>query len=67
VNSIVLTGGGSQLRGLADEIAQATGLPVTTGRGDAGIQLGSHVDEVAMLSSGVTPAVAVGLALRNAA
>jgi type IV pilus assembly protein PilM len=67
VNGIVLSGGGSQLRGLADEIAQATGLPVTTGRGDAGIRIGSHIDEVALLSSGVTPAVAVGLALRSAA
>lgn len=67
VNGIVLSGGGSQLRGLAEEIGQATGLPVTSGRGDAGIRLGSHVDEVALLSSGITPAVAVGLALRSVA
>ncbi len=67
VNGIVLSGGGSQLRGLAEEIGQATGLPVTSGRGDAGIRIGSHVDEVALLSAGITPAVAVGLALRSVA
>ena len=67
VDGVVLSGGGSQLRGLADEIAAATGLPVTSGRGDAGIRVGSRVDEVALLSAGVAPAVAVGLALRSAA
>jgi type IV pilus assembly protein PilM len=61
VAAIVLSGGGSQLRGLAEEIAQATGLPVSTGRADAGIRMGPHIDEVAMMSSGV------GLALRSAA
>jgi type IV pilus assembly protein PilM len=65
VDGVVLSGGGSQLRGLADEIAEATGLPVTTGRGDAGIAIGPGVDETALLSAGVTPAVAVGLALRS--
>jgi type IV pilus assembly protein PilM len=67
VGAIVLSGGGSQLRGLAEEIATATGLPVTSGRGDAGIRIGSQIDEVALLSSGIAPAVAVGLALRSAA
>ncbi|MBW4042759.1 MAG: type IV pilus assembly protein PilM [Acidobacteria bacterium] len=67
VNGIVLSGGGSLLRGLSDEIGRATGLPVTTGRGDAGIRIGHQVDEVALLSSGITPAVAVGLALRSVA
>jgi type IV pilus assembly protein PilM len=67
VTSVVLSGGGSQLRGLAEEIAAATGLPVLPGRGDAGIRIGSRIDEVALLSSGVIPAVAVGLALRGAA
>lgn len=66
VDGVVLSGGGSQLRGLADEIATATGLPVVTGHGDAGVRLGPRVDEVALLSAGVTPAVAVGLALRSA-
>ena len=41
VDGVVLSGGGSQLRGLAGEIADVTGLPVTTGRGDAGIRIGS--------------------------
>jgi type IV pilus assembly protein PilM len=67
VTDVVLSGGGSQLRGLAEEIASATGLPVATGRGDAGIRIGPRVDEVALLSAGVVPAVAVGLALRGAA
>ena len=67
VNGIVLSGGGSLLRGLAEEIGRATGLTVTFGRGDAGIRIGAHIDEVALLSSGITPAVAVGLALRGIA
>ncbi|MGN6446638.1 type IV pilus assembly protein PilM [Amnibacterium sp.] len=67
VTGVVLSGGGSQLRGLAEEIAGATGLPVSAGRGDAGIRVGAQVDEVALLASGVVPAVAVGLALRGAA
>lgn len=66
IDGVVLSGGGAQLRGLADEIASVTGLPVATGHGDAGISVGSRVDEVALLSSGVSPAVAVGLALRSA-
>jgi hypothetical protein len=37
------------------------------GRGDAGIRVGPKIDETALLSSGVVPAVAVGLALRGAA
>jgi type IV pilus assembly protein PilM len=67
VDGVVLSGGGSQLRGLADEIAGATGLRVGYGRGDAGIRIGSRVDEVALLSAGVAPSVAVGLALRSVA
>lgn len=67
VESIVLSGGGAQLRGLAEELAEATGLPVANGHGDAGIRVGPHIDETALLAAGVTPAVAVGLALRSAA
>ena len=67
VDGVVLSGGGAQLRGLAGEIADVTGLPVTSARGDAGITIGPRIDETAMLTAGVTPAVAVGLALRSLA
>ncbi|WP_375389758.1 type IV pilus assembly protein PilM [uncultured Amnibacterium sp.] len=67
VDGVVLSGGGAQLRGLAGEIADVTGLPVVSARGDAGISIGSRIDETAMLAAGVTPAVAVGLALRSMA
>lgn len=67
IHGVVLSGGGSQLRGLAEEIAAATGLPVVRGPGDGGVRIGPRVDEVSLLTAGVTPAVAVGLALRSAA
>lgn len=65
VDGVVLSGGGALLRGLAEEIAEATGLPVVTGHPNAGVLVGPRVDEVALLAAGMTPAVAVGLALRS--
>lgn len=67
VDGVVLSGGGARLRGLADEIAEVTGLPVLTGRGDGGVMVGPRVDEVSLVAAGASPAVAIGLALRSAA
>lgn len=67
VDGVVLSGGGAQLRGLAEEIGETTGLPIVSARGDGGIRLGARIDETSMLLAGVSPAVAVGLALRSVA
>lgn len=67
VDGVVLSGGGSQLLGLARELADATALPVVNGRSDARVRIGSRVDEIGMLAAGAASAVAVGLALGSAA
>ena len=67
VDGIVLSGGGSALRGLSDHVTEATGLPVIIGRADVGFQLGSAVDEASFLAAGAAPTVALGLTLRNVA
>jgi type IV pilus assembly protein PilM len=67
VDGVVLSGGGSMLRGLADQLADATALPVTVGRVDGAFSIGSHVDEASFLAAGASPTVALGLTMRSAA
>ncbi len=67
VDGVVLSGGGSMLRGLADVMAQSTGLPVATSRVDGRFSIGSRVDEASFLAAGAAPAVALGLTIRSAA
>ncbi|MEO7745730.1 MAG: pilus assembly protein PilM, partial [Actinomycetota bacterium] len=64
IQRLVVSGGGSRLRGLADRLAAATRLPVETGNPMLGLRLGKtglsdeQVDFVQPLA-----AVPVGLAL----
>ena len=67
IDGVVLSGGGALLRGLADQIADTTELPVTVGRADSVFTIGSHVDEASFLAAGSAPTVALGLTMRSAA
>jgi type IV pilus assembly protein PilM len=67
IDAIVLSGGGAELRGLAELLAEATDVPVSTGRAADRFTLGSRVDEAAFLAAGPAPAVALGLTMRSAA
>jgi type IV pilus assembly protein PilM len=67
VDGVVLSGGGALLRGLVDEIARGTGLPVSIGDAGSSFHLGSGVDEASFLAAGTGPTVALGLTMRSAA
>ncbi|RIX30311.1 type IV pilus assembly protein PilM [Amnibacterium setariae] len=67
VDGVVLSGGGSMLRGLTEAIASATGLPVVISRPAGRFTVGGHVDEASFLAAGAAPAVALGLTIRSAA
>lgn len=66
VDGVVLSGGGASMHGLADFVAQSTGLPVLTANPTDGFSFGSHVDEAGLLAAGSAPTVALGLTLRSA-
>lgn len=67
VGGVVLSGGGAMLRGLAEQLQSATGLPITIARPDALFTLGSGIDEASFLAAGASPSVALGLTIRSAA
>jgi type IV pilus assembly protein PilM len=67
IDGIVLSGGGAELRGLAELLAETTDLAVSTGRAADRFTLGSRIDEAALLAAGPAPAVALGLTMRSAA
>lgn len=67
VDGIVISGGGAMLRGLAEQLAETTGLAVSVGRVDSSFSVGSHVDEASFLAAGTAPTVALALTLRSAA
>ncbi|WP_082110204.1 type IV pilus assembly protein PilM [Demequina phytophila] len=66
VERVVLTGGGSQLRGLGQSLASATRLPVMLGEPLAGMNLGKKVDATQLQGRESSLAVAVGLGMRSA-
>ena len=67
VESIVVTGGGAQLPGFMNALADVTRLPVTLGDPLANLTLGRGVDRQHLDTARATYSVAVGLALGSAA
>jgi type IV pilus assembly protein PilM len=67
VHRIVLTGGGAQLRGLADALAEMTRLEVVAGDPFASVALARGLDANDLRQNGASFAVAFGLALGSAA
>lgn len=66
VERVVLTGGGSQMRGLGQALASATRLPVVIGEPFAGVKLGKKVDMRPIAGREHAFATVVGLAMRSA-
>ena len=67
VDGVVLSGGGAMLRGLAEALAEGSGLAVTMSRPAGRFTIGGRVDEASFLAAGASPAVALGLTIRSAA
>jgi len=67
VGQIVLTGGGAQLPGLPEALAEVTRLPVVPGDPFATVALHRSVDEPALRARAADVTVALGLALGSAA
>lgn len=67
VQRIVLTGGGAQLQGLPDALAEMTRLEVVAGAPFANVALARGLDENDLRRNGASFAVAFGLALGSAA
>jgi type IV pilus assembly protein PilM len=67
VAGVVLSGGGSMLRGLPEALHAGTDLPVAVGRPAGRFKVGGRIDEASFLASGAAPAVALGLTIRSAA
>lgn len=67
VTAIVLSGGGSQLTGFAEALAEFTRLPVSIGDPLAAVTLGRGVDRAEAARYGVSLAVPLGLALGSVA
>lgn len=67
VSHIVLSGGGAQLRGLPEALAEMTRIPVAIGDPFATVALAHGVKAEELRLSGSTFAVALGLALGSAA
>lgn len=65
VERIVLTGGGSQTRGLGQALASATRLPVAIGEPLAGLKVGKKVDLQGIQGREHELATVVGLAMRS--
>ncbi|GAA4160381.1 type IV pilus assembly protein PilM [Gryllotalpicola daejeonensis] len=67
VNQIVLTGGGSQLPGFAQALAEFTRIPVSVGDPFAAVKVAKTVPVQTLEERRTTHAVALGLALGSAA
>jgi type IV pilus assembly protein PilM len=67
IERIVLTGGGSTMTGMADALAQMTGVPVTMADPFESVSVSGklHIDELRRQSSGLS--VALGLAVGTVA
>lgn len=63
VNTVVLSGGGGQLRGLDAAIASAVDLRVERTRNEQHIALAGSVDESSLIAAGAGPTVALGLTI----
>lgn len=67
VDEIVLSGGASQLPGLADALGEMTRLPVNAGNPFQAVALSRHLDATALRHTRSTLTAALGLALGSAA
>jgi len=66
VERVVLTGGGSYMRGLGQALASATRLPVVIGEPFAGMRMGKKVDVRTLQGREPEFATVIGLAMRSA-
>jgi type IV pilus assembly protein PilM len=67
VERIILTGGGAQLAGFAEALAEFTRLPVSRGNPFETMDISRKIDQAALNQQGSSLAVAIGLALGSAA